>query len=141
MKTYSVTITRAGSAPDGAPTIVSISSPRHADEGFTVPFLLTRTGNTSQSLTVPVDIAEDLDKLPPSSEGRFDVEFQAGYASALLDLPTKSDPADQGTSLVKAALVDGEAYDVDPWARAARTWVTEDDYSVPKTDLGFYYGG
>ena len=129
LKTYSVTITRAGSAPDGAPTNVGISSPRWNAEGFPVPFLVTRTGDTSQSLTVQVDVTEDLDKLPSSSEGRFDVEFQAGHASARLNLPTKSDPADQGTSLVTAALVDGDTYDVDPWARAARIRVNENDRS------------
>ena len=126
---YSVTITRAGSAPEGAPTNVSISSPYESEEGYTVPFLLTRTGNTTQALTVPVDVTEDLDMLPSSSEGRVNVEFQAGYASARLDLPTNSNSVYQGTSLVRAALVDGDAYDVDPSTGVAHTLVRDDDFS------------
>ena len=136
LKTYSVTITRAGSAPDGAPTNVSISSPSHVTEGTTVPFLLTRTGNTTQSLTVPVDVTEGGgDMLPPSSEGGFEVEFQAGYASARLDLPTNSDSVYQGTSQVRAVLVDGDAYNVDSSASAAHSWVADDDYSFAEPTL------
>ena len=130
LKTYSVTITRAGSAPDGAPTNVSISSPPHVREGGTIPFLLTRTGDTSQVLTVTVDVIEGGGEMvSPSSEGRFEVEFQAGYASARLDLPTNSDSVYQKSPQVRAALVDGDAYNVDSSASAAQSWVTDDDYS------------
>ncbi len=129
LKTYSVTITRAGSAPDGAPSNVSISSPHYSPESFAIPFLLTRTGNTARALTVPVDVTEDLDMLPSSSEGRINVEFQPGYASARLDLPTNSDSVYLGISLVRAALVDGDAYDVDPSTGVAHTLVHDDESS------------
>ena len=119
-----------------ATTNVSISSPSHVTEGTTVPFLLTRTGNTTQSLTVPVDVTEGGgDMLPTSSEGRFEVEFQAGYASARLDLPTNSDSVYQGASQVRTALVDGDAYDVDSSASAAHSWVADDDYSFAEPTL------
>ena len=151
LNTYSVTITKGGSAPADAATDVDISGRLWAREGSTIPFLLTRTGDTSQPLTVPVDVTEegalppqhvldpyypstrpvtateeDRDLLPPSSKGRISVEFQAGYASARLDIPTNSDSVYQGTSRVEAVLVDGDAYDVGS-SGLTESWVWDDD--------------
>ena len=52
--TYDVVVTRAGS-PSGTPTpIVSVYGLSDAKEGYTMPFILARTGDTSQSLAVTV---------------------------------------------------------------------------------------
>ncbi len=131
LRPYSLAITKAGSAPDGAATNIRISGAGWAKEGSTIPFLLTRTGDTTRALTVPVDVTEKADMLPSLSKGRFNVEFQAGYASARLDVPTNSDSLYQGSSRVKAALVDGEGYSLDFLIAPAQTLVVDDDYRKP----------
>ena len=135
LNTYSVAITKAGIAPDGAATNVGISGAVWAVEGSTVPFLLTRTGDTTQALTVPVDVSEEGEMLPHSLEGRMSVEFEAGYASARLDLSTNSDFRYEGTSQVEAALVDGDGYNVVSSANAAETMVWDNDYTRSVSSL------
>ena len=135
LNTYSVAITKAGIAPDGAATNVGISGAVWAVEGSTVPFLLTRTGDTTQALTVPVDVSEEGEMLPHSLEGRMSVEFEAGYASARLDLATNSDSRYEGTSQVEAALVDGDGYNVVSSANVAETMVWDNDYARSVSSL------
>ena len=135
LNTYSVAITKAGIAPDGAATNVGISGAVWAVEGSTVPFLLTRTGDTTQALTVPVDVSEEGEMLPHSLEGRMSVEFEAGYASARLDLSTNSDSRYEGTSQVEAALVDGDGYNVVSSANVAETMVFDNDYTRSVSSL------
>ena len=53
--TYEVSVNRAGSPPEDAVTTISIYGLSRANEGNTLPFLFTRTGDTSQALTVPVE--------------------------------------------------------------------------------------
>ena len=58
-----------------------------------------------------------------------------GPVTGITLLPTNSDSIDHGTSLVKAALVDGDAYNVDSSGGAAHTFVTENDYSLSEPTL------
>lgn len=56
LKTYAVQIIRGGAAASGTANVVSINGGEYrAREGSTVPFLLTRTGDTTQELTVQSD--------------------------------------------------------------------------------------
>ena len=130
IKTYSVAINRAGSAPNNDEvTEVSISGLEWAKEGHTIPFLLTRTGDTTQALTVPVDMSETGgDMVSSSLEGRFDVNFQAGYASARHDLETNADTVWEEHSTVTVAPVDGTGYDVSGSAGAASAEIRDNDF-------------
>ena len=136
LRTYSVEINRAGEAPENAATTVSISGVYVAKEGSTIPFLLTRTGDTTQALTVPVDVAETSTNFLPFSsrpeeridEDRIDVEFQAGYASARLDLETDADSLYLGGTRLEVVLVGGVGYEVEFSARGAYASVWDDDY-------------
>ena len=130
IKTYSVAINRAGSAPNNDEvTEVSISGLEWAKEGHTMPFLLTRTGDTTQALTVPVDVSETGgDMVSSSLEGRFDVNFQAGYASARHDLETNADTVWEEHSTVTVAPVDGTGYDVSGSAGVASAEMRDNDF-------------
>ena len=111
---YSIEITRAGSPTEVQATAVSINNPEIAvDAGATLSFLLSRTGDTTQALTVPVMISEGTgDVVPHSSEGRVEVQFQEGYSSATFDLATYSSGMAQGSSWVRVQVLSGDGYEV-----------------------------
>ena len=128
-KTYSVEINRAGGALDSAVSEVSVSGLRVDYEGNTIPYLLTRTGDTAQALTVSYDVTETGGEMVPASlEGRFDVEFPAGHASARLDLETEGDAEWEEHSTVTVSLVDGNGYDVRSTSGNASTKMRDDDF-------------
>ena len=128
INTYSVEINRAGSAAENSTTVVSVSGLDRGSEGETIPFLLTRTGDVTQALTVPVIVAETGgDMVSSSSEGRFDVEFQAGYVLASFDVETNADTDWEEHSSVRVALVDGTGYDVGASGEAS-TYMWDDDF-------------
>ena len=141
LKTYSVEITREGTASAGSANTVSIHAqyqhyegdvyPAMASEGSTFPFVLTRTGDTSESLTVQVGVSENNDTmwLPSESEETVTVEFEAGHASARLGVETTSDDIATGTYHLYARLVSGTGYQVDSSGRIALWFVWEDDYN------------
>ena len=112
-RNYSVYINRPGSAAEGTARVVSIGGIGRAIEGETLPFLFTRTGNTTQALTVSYDVSESGgDMVSSSYEGRSDIEFPAGDASVKLDLETNSDTDWEEHSTVEISLADGASYDV-----------------------------
>ena len=112
-RNYSVYINRPGSAAEGTARVVSIGGIGRAIEGETLPFLFTRTGNTTQALTVSYDVSESGgDMVSSSYEGRSDIEFPAGDASVKLDLETNSDTDWEEHSTVEISLADGDSYDV-----------------------------
>ena len=131
LKTYTLSVSRSGEAPTDSPTTVSVSGLGWARKGSTMPFLLTRTGDTSQSLTVPVDVGETLNKVEPSQEGRREVTFPSGQASVRLDISTLESQGYYfnslrwGDSRLELALVDDAGYDTNPDASSANAWVWE----------------
>ena len=134
--TYEVRINRAGSASDDAVPTISIHGFSRANEGDSLPFLLTRTGGTSQALTVPVDVSETGGEMvSPSSEGRFNVTFPAGNASVRLDVATNVDHDWEEHSVVVASLVDGDGYAVSSDSRSASSEVKDND--VPGVTAAF----
>ena len=140
LNTYSVEITREGTAPAGSANTVSIDSlyvhsetgvyTPLAREGSTFPFVLTRTGDTSESLTVAVDVYESDTPagIASGSEETVTVEFEAGQASARLDVETTADSIATGSYYLYGRLVPASGYQVDDSGRSARWFVWEDDY-------------
>ena len=124
LNTYSVEITREGTAPAGSANIVSIHGQYQegnvygslAREGSTFPFVLTRTGDTSESLTVQVGVSGNSRTmwLPSDPVETVPVEFEAGHASARLDVETTADSITTGTYQLYARLARGAGYQVDP---------------------------
>ena len=134
--TYDVIVTRAGS-PSGTPTpTVSVYGLSDAKEGYTMPFILARTGDTSQSLTVPVNVSETGDDLvPQASEGSSDVVFPVGSASARIEVPTVADQDWEEHSTVTVAVVDGTGYELSSQSGAASSTVKDND--VPAVTAAF----
>ena len=134
--TYDVIVTRAGS-PSGTPTpTVSVYGLGDAKEGYTMPFILARTGDTSQSLTVPVNVSETGgDLVPQASEGSSDVVFPAGSASARIEVPTVADQDWEEHSTVTVAVVNGTGYELSSQSGAASSTVKDND--VPAVTAAF----
>ena len=134
--TYDVIVTRAGS-PSGTPTpTVSVYGLGDAKEGYTMPFILARTGDTSQSLTVPVNVSETGgDMVPQASEGSSDVVFPAGSASARVEVPTVADQDWEEHSTVTMAVVDGTGYELSSQSGSASSTVKDND--VPAVTAAF----
>ena len=133
---YSVVVTR-GSAPSdaGAPT-TGIYGIVNGNEGNTMPFLLGRTGDTSQALTVLVDVSETGgDMVPQASRGSFEVEFPAGKATAFFRVPTDSDEDGEEHSTITVALVDGDDFDLSLDSNSANSIVEDND--VPDVTASF----
>ena len=134
--TYQVEINRAGSSTGTAPSTVSIYGLSTGREGETMPFLLTRKGDTSQSLTVPVNVTEPGgDMVSETSRGRFDVEFRAGDAWAKIEVPTNADQDWEEHSTITASVVDGTGYDLSSGSGSASSKVVDND--VPNVTASF----
>ena len=135
-ETYDVIVTRAGS-PSGTQTpTVSVYGLSDAIEGYTMPFILGRTGDTSRSLTVTVDVSETGgDMVPQASEGSSDVVFPAGSASARVEVPTVADQDWEEHSTVTVAVVAGTGYELSPESGSASSTVKDND--VPAVTAAF----
>ena len=128
INTYSLHINRAGSAEEGSEAEVSAIGIYLADEGVSFPFLLTRTGDTSEALTAQVEVTEaGGDMVSTGSKGEFDVEFEAGHASARLEVSTNADEVWEEHSTVEVTVKEGSAYQVSSESGTASTTVKDDD--------------
>ena len=128
INTYSLHINRAGSAEEGSEAEVSAIGISLAAEGVSIPFLLTRTGDTSEALTAQVEVTEaGGDMVSIGSKGEFDVEFEAGHASARLDVSTNADEVWEEHSTVEVTVREGSSYQVSSESGAASTAVRDDD--------------
>ena len=134
--TYDVIVTRAGS-PSGTPTpIVSVYGLSGAKEGYTMPFILARSGDTSQGLTVTVNVSETGgDAVPQASEGSSEVVFPAGSASARIEVPTVADQDWEEHSTVTVAVVAGTGYELSSQSGSASSTVKDND--VPAVTAAF----
>ena len=136
--TYDVTITRAGS-PSGTPTPeISAYGLRNgiAKEGHAMPFILTRTGDPSESLSVSVNVSETGgDVVPHGSEGTRTIRFPAGDATAKLSVSTVADLAWEEHSTITVAVVDGPSYELNSGSGSASSLVKDND--VPPMKASF----
>ena len=128
--THDILISRAGS-PSGTTTpVVSVYGLQRgiAKEGHAMPFFLTRTGDTSASLSVSVNVSEtDGDMVPQGSKGRKTVQFLAGDAFAKLSVPTIADEVWDEHSTITVAIVDGAGYDLGAGSSSASSLVTDNE--------------
>ena len=128
LKIVEVTINRPGSSSGSQTPSVSIHGLGRGREGERIPFVLTRTGNVSQALTVTLNVSETGgDVVPSFLEGRFSVDFKAGYATTSYDLWTDGDANWEEHSAVSVALVDGDDYDLDSQFQSASLTVKDND--------------
>ena len=134
--TYDVVVTRAGSPP-GTPTpTVGVYGLSDAKEGYTMPFILARTGNTSQSLTVTVSVSEaGGDMVPEASEGSSEVVFPDGSASARIEVPTVDDQDWEEHSTVTVGVVAGTGYELSSQSGSSSSTVKDND--VPAVTAAF----
>ena len=128
LRVYTVEINRAGSAPQDAISYVSSSSLGRTTEGSTVPFLFTRTGDSSERLIVSVNVWR---KDRVSIQERAQVEFPAGYSSVILNQDPPNDSLYKGNYYLGVTVVTGTGYQVLSYEGSARTWVWDDDYYKP----------
>ena len=147
LRVYTVEINRAGSATSGAENHISSSSLSTAREGFTVPFLLTRSGDVSAALKVSVDIwsSDDTGSIyivphidPVTTLKRVEVEFPAGGASAIVNHETTDDSLYTGGYHLGVTLIEGTGYRVPPFygsGRFASTLVWDNDINKPNLEL------
>ena len=126
--TYQLEINRADSSTGTATSTVSIYGLSSGNEGDTMPFLLTRDGDTSQSLTVPVNVTESgVDMVSETYTGRFDVEFRAGDAWAKIEVPTNADEDWEEHSTITVGVVAGAGYELNSEAGSALSTVKDND--------------
>ena len=147
LRVYTVEINRAGSATPGAENHISSSSLSTAPEGSTVPFLLTRSGDVSAALTVPVDVwsSDDTNLIyvvphidPVTILKRVEVEFPAGSASAIVNHETTDDSLYTGGYHLGVTLIEGTGYLVPPFnssGRFASTRVWDNDIKKPNLEF------
>ena len=122
-------LTVRGPASPTAPA-VSVAPPAATPvtEGAALGFALTRTGETTQALTVTVSVTETgttLSGTPPAS-----ATFAAGSDRAVLSVATEDDEASETASTVTATVSPGEGYTVEDASASAQA-VVEDDDAVP----------
>ena len=122
-------LTVRGPASPTAPA-VSVAPPAATPvtEGAALGFALTRTGETTQALTVTVSVTETgttLSGTPPAS-----ATFASGSDRAVLSVATEDDEASEAASTVTATVSPGEGYTVEDASASAQA-VVEDDDAVP----------
>ena len=122
-------LTVRGPASPTAPA-VSVAPPAATPvtEGAALGFVLTRTGETTQALTVTVSVTETgttLSGTPPAS-----ATFASGSDRAVLSVATEDDEASEAASTVTATVSPGEGYTVEDASASAQA-VVEDDDAVP----------
>ena len=109
-----------------ARTVVSIApAASPVTEGGAATFVVRRTGDTAQPLTVAVSVDEAgavVDGTPASS-----VTIGAGAAQARLSVSTDDDGTDEADGSVTASVTSGGGYRVDPSSRSARVDVLDND--------------
>ena len=104
-------------------SVAATSSP--VTEGTAAAFTLSRTGDTTEALTVAVSVSEAgtvLSGTPAST-----ATFAAGNATAALSLATENDAVDEADARVTVTVSTGTGYTVDPDSASAGVDVYDDD--------------
>ena len=109
------------------PVVSVAADPAAVEEGETVTFTLTRIGDLSMPLTVPVRITERgvfLDDGAPT-----EATFAANAATTAFQVATVDDKLDEENGAVTATIADGETYQVGD-AASATVEITDNDLPV-----------
>ena len=108
-------------------TIAARSTP--VDEGSGAMFVLTRTGATTEALSVSVDVTETGSMI--SGTAPVSAVFEAEQATTVLAVPTVDDSLDKADSVVVATVTAGEGAAYEVGSDSSATVVVRDDDSVP----------
>ncbi len=113
------------------------------NEGDPATFILTRTEDATEALTVKVNVSETEDMISSSSEGTSQVTFPAGASDTTLTVPTVEDSVEEEASTITVTVTAGGGYNVgDP--PFATVIATDDDtrgVTLSKTELTVPEGG
>ncbi len=115
---------------DIALPVVTIAGTSPVTEGSNATFTLRRTGTTTSSLTVTVDVRESGTMLrgnPPSS-----VTFGTNDSTATLTVPTQTDVIDEADSVITARITTAPAYS--PGTPSSATVTVQDD-DMPRVTI------
>ena len=124
---YTVTVTRG--EPPPTVTVVAAAGGETVTEGTDAAFTLSRTGATAAALTVTVAVSQTGSVLKDASAVPSSVTFDAGAATATLELATNDDNTDNDDGTVTVTLGTGTGYTVgDPGA--ATVAVSDNDVPV-----------
>ena len=111
---------------DPAPTVVTIAASRTpVDEGSDATFVLSRTGETTEALTVSAEVTETgsmVDGAAPVS-----AVFTAGQTTATLAVPTVDDSLDEADSSVVATVIASQGADYEVGSDSTATVVVGDN--------------
>ncbi len=125
-------VSAATAAVAAAPPEVSIAAATStATEGTSASFTLSRTGDTTDALTVAVSVNQTGDVLSgtPASAAT----FVAGSGTATLGVATDNDGVAEADGRVTASLVAGSGYIVDTDAASASVAVFDNDPAAAET--------
>ena len=111
-------------ADNDLPLIIVTTNQTGVEEGETVTFTLTRTGNLTMPLTVPVSITERGAFLADGAPT--EATFAANAATTTLQVATVDDEVDEENGAVTATITDGETYQVGD-AASATVEITDND--------------
>ena len=128
--TAMVTFTVMGGSDANAPVRaavpeVSVAAGGPVTEGAAASYTLTRTGATTDALTVTVSVTETAAMLaanPPTT-----VTFGPGQSNATLSVPTDDDAVEEPASTVTVGLVAGAGYTVALGSGSAEVTVEDND--------------
>ena len=129
--------TVAGPAAEAEVSIAAGSSP--VTEGTAATYTLTRTGATTDVLTVTVGVTETQAMLaanPPSS-----VTFGAGDSSVTLTVATDNDAVVEPASVVTATVAAGSGYTVASGSGSAEVTVEDNDEAEAEPEVSIAAGG
>ena len=122
------TLTSAATAPVAAAALAEVSIEAAAPavtEGTAAVFILSRTGDPSEALTVAVAVSESGAMVAGTPPG--EAVFDAGSATAALAVETEDDGTEEAASAIGAALVAGDAYTVSASEASASVSVLDND--------------
>ncbi len=99
------------------------------DEGSDATFVLTRTGATTEALTVSIDATETGSMISGTAPGS--AVFEAEQETTALAVPTVDDSLDEADSSVFATVTAGEGVAYEVGSDSSATVVVRDNDSVP----------
>ena len=114
------------------PEVSVASGQSPVTEGTAAAFMLTRSGDTAEALTVTLNVSEDGAVL--SGTPLTEAVFTAGESSVDLSIATEDDGLVETASVVTVALASGTGYTVDSSAGQASVTVEDNDTAPALTD-------
>ena len=123
-----------GGTGEDRPEITIEAGTSPVTEGTAATFTLSRTGLTTQSLTVTVSVSESENMIQGSAPTS--VTFSSGQSTATLTVPTAADSTDENDSTITASITGGlsATYTVGT-PGSAQVLVEDDDVDLPEITI------